>query len=411
MDDLNADASHVSEENQLEAFEKSFLSVHGPLPPPDSCPISWQPSALTPVFYGVRDYGSATGAPLNLRVFFPSLDGAVYSAPILQGCGRYPLVLLAHGDCHPSVEHYKNWFLLPAQLARAGYIVVVPELPNIATHPSAEDHPALPAIARTLAWMRTGWEHKNVLMPARATGIIGHSFGALLAARFAGTNVMAAFASLSGVWQDWPSGPLPIARLTIPIFFTWGEEDQFVALSEQQWNALALPKHRVVFANGLHWDYLPQGSTPCDQARGPCRYLALAVADYVTMFFAKYLPPELSPHLLDRIPDSLTPPPLVLTPEQEFYAGSYLIGVKALQGRTECANSLTWVTEETRIVPFVRFLPQSAADRQVRSRGLVPRYTGSGGRGAWVFNQSPQPGRIVEVGATVTMQLRTGPIP
>ena len=27
-------------------------------PPAPSCPISWQPNPLAPVFYGVRDYGS-----------------------------------------------------------------------------------------------------------------------------------------------------------------------------------------------------------------------------------------------------------------------------------------------------------------------------------------------------------------
>src|SRR6267142_1493243 len=91
------------------------------------CPISWRPTPLTPVFYGVRDYDQNQGAPGACRVFFPSIDGAVFSAPILEDCGLYPLILFVHGHCNET-EHFKRWFELPAQLARSGYIVVVPEM-------------------------------------------------------------------------------------------------------------------------------------------------------------------------------------------------------------------------------------------------------------------------------------------
>ena len=73
-------------------------------------------SGSSRVFYDIRDYRAADGAPADLRVFFPSLDGAVVSAPILAGCGRYPLILLMHGQCVSAVEQYKAWYLLPAQL-------------------------------------------------------------------------------------------------------------------------------------------------------------------------------------------------------------------------------------------------------------------------------------------------------
>lgn len=102
----------------------------GPTPPPATCPIGWQPAALTPVFFGARSLGTADGAPVSLRVFFPSLDGAVETAPLLEGCGRYPLVLFCHGHCIGEVgeAHHRRWFRIPAQLARAGYVVVVPHL-------------------------------------------------------------------------------------------------------------------------------------------------------------------------------------------------------------------------------------------------------------------------------------------
>lgn len=124
-----------------------------PISPPDTCPISWQPSVLAPVFYGIRDYGPPTvvarrsrntvgrrrpegvdaGPPTRTRVFFPSLDGAVWDAPILEGCGRYPLIVLAHGNCaEPTGDHYTRWYQMPVHLARSGYVVVVPELINTA---------------------------------------------------------------------------------------------------------------------------------------------------------------------------------------------------------------------------------------------------------------------------------------
>jgi hypothetical protein len=110
-------------EEELPAYFDAYLKAFAPLAPPDTCPIGWQPNALEPVFYGVRDYSAADGAPANLRVFFPSLDGAAHAAPILDGCGRYPLVLFVHGDCHennPNVYHYLQWFYPQAQLARSG---------------------------------------------------------------------------------------------------------------------------------------------------------------------------------------------------------------------------------------------------------------------------------------------------
>ncbi|MGH3938663.1 MAG: alpha/beta fold hydrolase [Pseudonocardiaceae bacterium] len=383
-----------------------------PTPPPATCPIGWQPNALTPVFYGARTYGTAHGAPVSMRVYFPSLDGAVETAPILSGCGRYPVVLFVHGDCDQDPNHFRTWVQLPAQLARSGYVVVVPQLPAIGTHPSAENHPALAAIANSLTWLRQQWEHRTVLMPAAATGITGHSYGALLAARYARANTVAGFAGLSGVWQDWPVGSPPIIGLARPKLLLWGgPEDLFTSLTETQWNSLSTPKHRAVFATGVHWDYLPTGQTPCDATRGPCRLIASAAADLVTMFFAKYLAPELSPHLPGRVPDNLMPPALVLTPEQEFYAGGHLIGMRNMAGNPDCAVALTAVTGTERTVPLVLESSQSSADQEVRNAGLLPRFTGAGGANAWVSSQSPRADTRVPAGSTVTMALRTGPIP
>ena len=395
----------------IQAFDHALLRAHGPLPPPTSCPISWQPAALTPVFYGARDLGPEDGAPVRLRIFFPSLDGAVFSAPILAGCGRYPLLVLAHGHCPGDPANYQKWFLLPAQLARAGYVVVVPELAATAggVHPSVPDHPDLATLSAVIQWTRQQWEDRDVVMSQPATGIIGHSYGALVAARFAASGGIAACAGLSGVWQDWPSGHPPIFDVTTPTLLTWGGAfDLFTQLSDSSWGQLPRPRHRAVFTEGLHWDYLPANSVPCASDRGPCTHLAAAAADLVTMFFAKYLPPELATNLPGQIPDDLFPPPLVLTPEQEFFAGGYLYGMRAMSGQSGCGYQLDHATPNERSVPYVLGSPRAVAAADVLQADLVPHFTGSG---SWVASQSPLPGRVVTAGSVVSMNLHSGPIP
>lgn len=327
----------------LRWLEELFGRLHPPEPPPPDCPISWTPSALAPVFYGVRDYTDAHDAPGPCRVFFPSLDGAVFDAPILEGCGRYPLILFAHGHCDEA-EHYKKWYELPAQLARSGYVVVVPEMPSIAVHPSNEDHASLPRMSAIVEWMRAGWEHAGVLMPPPATGVVGHSFGALLGARFAAGNPVSAYASIAGVWEDWPGGPLPITDVGIPMLLALGTDDWFTNISNTLWNSLSTPKHKAVYDLARHWDYLRPGTTSCENGRGPCTLTGMLNADIVTMFFARYLPPEGLGGLPGQIPLSLIPPPLVLTTEQQFFAGGHLMGFTLLASREGCRVTLTWDT-------------------------------------------------------------------
>jgi hypothetical protein len=326
-----------------------------PYPSRPACPISWQPSVLAPVFYGIRDYSTADGAPGPCRVFFPSLDGAVWSAPILEGCGRYPLVLFAHGQCGEP-EHYKKWDLLPAQLARSGYIVAVPELVHTAggTEPWTDPNPDLQRLLDVATWMRSGsgWQYHSVLMPAPSTGVVGHSYGALLAARVAAGGSISAYASLSGVWHEWqPPLPEPIRTLAIPKLFTWGSgsisdvEADLGPAAGSAWSAIAEPKHRAVFTQAEHWDYLRAGRTTCDGGRGPCSLVAALAGDILCTFFGRYLPPEDWATLSPVIPDSLLPPTLSLTPEQESFAGGHLTGFSRIADpafATVCGVTLGW---------------------------------------------------------------------
>ena len=50
---------------------------------------------------------------------------------ILRACGLYPLIVFAHGHCFTDTDEYLKWFEVPAVLARAGYVVAVPRLPEI----------------------------------------------------------------------------------------------------------------------------------------------------------------------------------------------------------------------------------------------------------------------------------------
>jgi hypothetical protein len=105
------------------------------------------------------------------------------------------------------------------------------------------------------------------------------------------------------------------------------------------------------------------------------------------------------------------PPALVLTPEQEFYAGGFLSGMRNMAGTAGCGVTLTTVTRTERTVPLVLESSQLVADRTVCAAGLTPRFTGTGGARAWVSSQSPRAGTLVPARGTVTMALRTRPRP
>ena len=83
------------------------------------------------------------------------------------------------------------------------------------------------------------------------------------------------------------------------------------------------------------------------------------------MFFARYLPPELATDLPGGVPGNLVPPPLVLTPEQEFFAGGYLNGYAALPAGASCAVTHTVVSANS-------WWATAAARRPTRSTTRAP---------------------------------------
>jgi hypothetical protein len=98
----------------------------------------------------------------------------------------------------------------------------------------------------------------------------------------------------------------------------------------------------VVFQDGEHWDYLREGTTKCGNRRGPCSLMRPLAADFVTTFLSHYVPPERWALQGVTIPHSLVPPPLTLTPEQEFFAGGHLQGFAQIDSAEGCIVTHTW---------------------------------------------------------------------
>ena len=72
---------------------------------------------------------------------------------------------------------------------------------------------------------------------------------------------------------------------------------------------------------------------------------------------------------------------------------------------------LVSVTSPAVAVPDVTETSQAVAAQTIKAAGLVPKFTGVSGPHSWVFHQSPAAGTIVTAGTTVTMALRSGPLP
>lgn len=330
----------------------SLLSACGPGDPPPPCepayddpPIGWGPSILAPVFYGYADYNPSVGAPANLRVYYPSLDGSPPCAPFLTGPGHFPLVLFLHGACAAAEHHYTKWARLPAVLARSGFVVAIPDLDGIG-YAWELNNATYTLIGQVHDWMRKTWSHSQYLMQPPILGIVGHSYGALHGAQVAITTPATAIVSLGGVWSEWPSvPPNPLHKLTIPKMVALGTGAFAESLN---FNAVPSPKHRLTFPNGGHWDYVPPEATACDEAdnstAGPCNLVADLVADFTAVFLSKHMGPEETHGMLSGIPDNLVLPSVKLTPQQAFFAGNHLASFGAVAANKACSVTLDWVT-------------------------------------------------------------------
>jgi hypothetical protein len=329
------------------------VGPHGPLvmelrapATPGRPSVSWTPTPLTPVWSGFDDFGPSDGAPADVRVWFPSASSG---GPLLRDHGRFPLVVLVHGQCRQDERHHLHWGPIATSLARSGYIVAAPAFgPEI----HFADPAAFDRLESSVQWMRGRSPFASVTFPGEI-GVAGHSYGGLLAMRyalFASLPPVSTLAVLgSALGEDVEHLDLLRDRFVGFRLFCWGGEDIFGQVPDRDWSAAAGPGHGVRFGEANHWDFFPPSPpTPCATGigeRGPCADTWRLTTDILTVFFGKYLHPHLGPLPPTHLPNTLIPPPLDLTPEQIPFAEGHLEAFRQLDDeRTECSGSSRWRT-------------------------------------------------------------------
>ena len=331
------------------------------------CPIDWKPSVLYPVAAHSQYFDESKGAPGPLQVFYPSLGP--FSDPLPDGshasvlkCSQYPLVIFLHGHCNGNVDIYKRWTQLPAALARSGYVVVVPKLPNIAVGRSpfgVFGDQDLERAKAVLTWMHSGWAYRDQLVRSPGPVVVGHSFGALLGARLVPQIGASAYVGLSGGWNDpfVSIDPQALDALNAPSLFARGNRADGTAEIDRipdLWNRIKPVKHKLIFEQGRHWDYLPSSDHPCiGEDKGPCSIVPSLAADYTALFVSRYVPPP-GADIEGLIPPMLTPVPTVArTALQGLFASEHLKGLK----------SLPTAGEECQLTADAENMPQYVFDR------------------------------------------------
>ncbi|HCT78562.1 MAG TPA: hypothetical protein DGT23_18670 [Micromonosporaceae bacterium] len=313
-----------------------------PSNPADSGGINWTPDIGRPVFWGVQDLTVAAGAPRDMQIFYPTVEGSTNAPPILKVCvTRWPVVLFLHGDPPAGVSnvgYHKKWFRFAISLARSGFVVIVPSHDaNIPSDPDVTKAMADLNFVRN-QWSNSAWVAKQ----PELTAVAGHSFGALTAAKVAGSHPeFGAFVSLGGGFSELPDPRSTFEALRMPSFFMWakglGFEDLDAGTAGGQWNPLQINKYAAVY-EGKHFDYLrPQDSGTAE--RGPCDQIAGASGDLAALFIARNIRVPLSPI---QVSVDLKPPQVQLTQQQEFFAGSHLEAVQAIASRPACKMDMRW---------------------------------------------------------------------
>jgi alpha/beta superfamily hydrolase len=312
-----------------------------------ACPFAWGPNVLTPVFYGESTYAAGEdGAPVALRVYYPTIDGTPSNAAFLD-CGDYPLVLVIHGQCADESNHYLRWRTFSSRLARCGYVVVLPSFGSGPTPFSSGDANTAKDVR---AWMRSSWTYRSAL--TSQTIVIGHSYGGIVAAQVATGGFASGYVSLSGEWIEWQSPPEAdlLEGLEARSLFVWGRgagsddrDAQLEGAAAAHWDKISAPKHRLRIENANHYDYL-QGSGSACVSSGPCTQAGTLATEVVAMFLGNYFPPSMSTFVRDEIGANLHwPAGFTLTFEQEFYAGSHQMLLRGLTPlSSDCDATIEW---------------------------------------------------------------------
>ncbi|MET1002476.1 MAG: hypothetical protein ABWZ15_11760, partial [Acidimicrobiia bacterium] len=138
------------------------------LDPRTGCPVSWTPAPLTPVWSGFDDFSTGDGAPMEIRVWFPSFTSG---GSLLRDCGRFPLVVLVNGQCQSATRPHLHWGSIATSLARSGYVVAAP---NFGGSIGFGDEATFDRLDAAVQWMRATSPLSLVTFPGEI-GIAGHS--------------------------------------------------------------------------------------------------------------------------------------------------------------------------------------------------------------------------------------------
>lgn len=306
-----------------------------------------------PVAYGSKDLTFTTKREHRMRVYFPSAPDKERpvdpsTAEIMPG--DYPLLVFVHGDRGSSPEmcppdwstDYTRWGGVLHLLARCGFVVVAPDVSGplgSGNETSAAAEAAL-LVTGVIRWMYEEWEHRETLLTvigqqSYPMGLIGHSWGALVCARLAGSSVFPAraVATISGTWTSETSKQELVAAGAPVLFITGTSETSLFAQPDfQPYPEAGLPKHQAALQRAGHWDWFPPGEDifPCSGASGnPCPVAWQAASELCLTFFYKYLYRNwfLRPYLISS-PGRR--PPLL----------------PSFQPGTSCAIKIRWETEE-----------------------------------------------------------------
>lgn len=323
--------------------------------PPSVSGVDWIPDVAHPVAWGEEHLTVADGAPRPLSIYYPS-NRFIPPRPMLRSClARWPLVLFLHGQppdglsADALANYHRAWWRVPVALARSGYVVVVPR--HSAGLPLPEQAPAQVAEAmRDIAFVRGSWsEAKWVDQRASSTAVVGHSFGALLAARIAVAHPeISAFASLGGGFHQLDDARPLLSAIRAPSFFMFSmdlENDfepfiQFERIDgdpnaqKNIWPELTQDKYAATYDGG-HFDYLEPGQSG-KAPRSDCSLIGGVAADLVALFIASNL------HSLTRVPVSLEKPVVTLTEAQQALAIQHLTSLDRIKTAKDCRVDLKW---------------------------------------------------------------------